>query len=102
MANVVNNLRVNNKEVKKIFFNGKALKELWLKGVLIWKNANPFIFISDISKIDLSQFGEDTIIFEGFAPQYFDGSYSLVENAEAEKPNLVQGQMVVETTEGDD
>lgn len=102
MANVVNNLRVNNQEVKKIFFNGKALKELWFKGVLIWKNANPFIFVSDLSKIDLSQFGEDTMIFTGFAPQTFDGSYSLVEDAEAEKPNLVQGQMVVETTEGDD
>ena len=102
MANVVDNLRVNNKEVKKIFFNGKALKELWLEGVLIWKNANPFVFIARLADLNLEQFSEDTIIFEGFAPQYFDGSYSLVENAEAEKPNLVQGQMVVETTEGDD
>ena len=100
MANVVNNLRINGKEVKKIFFNDKILKEFYCDGVLIWKNANPFIFTNDVKKVDLSTFGEDTIIFEGFGNE-FVGSYNLVENAEAEKPNLTKGQMVVETTEGD-
>lgn len=35
MANVVNNLRINGKEVKKIFFNDKVLKEFYCDGVLI-------------------------------------------------------------------
>lgn len=34
-------------------------------------------------------------------PQIIYGSYNLVEDAEVEKPNLVKGQMVVETTEGE-
>lgn len=109
MANVVDNLRVNNKEVKKIFFNGKALKELWaphqITGALtlIWKNANPFVFITKLSDINLTNYGENTLFFEGFSDKIFDGSYSLVENAEAEKPNLTTGQMVVESAmEGDE
>ena len=107
MANVVNNLRVNGKEVKKIFFNGRPLKELWAPNklkevILIWKNANPFIFTQSIADVNLAEYGENTIIFEGFSPQYFYGSYSIVENAESEKPNLELGQMVVETTEGDE
>lgn len=102
MANVVNNLRVNGKEVKQILFNNKAIKELWLKGILVWKNANPFVFAPSLDAIDLTNYGADTLVFEGFAPQIFYGSYSLVEDAEAEKPNLTLGQMVVETTEGDE
>jgi hypothetical protein len=54
------------------------------------------------------KFGSDTIIFEGFNPtnmegqsQIIYGSYNLVENAEIEKPNLIKGQMVVETTDGE-
>jgi hypothetical protein len=45
--------------------------------------------------------GTDTIIFEGFSENEFTGSYNLVENAEVEKPNLIKGQMVVETTDGE-
>ena len=106
MANIVNNLRINGKEVKKIMIKLRGdssfspIKEFYCDGVLIWKNANPFIFTNDVKKVDLSAFGEDTIIFEGFGNE-FTGSYSIVENAEIEKPNLTKGQMVVETTEGD-
>ena len=35
MANVVNNLRINGKEVKKIFFNDKILKEFYCDDILI-------------------------------------------------------------------
>lgn len=102
MASVVNNLRVDTSEVKKIFFNKFIMKELYFNGVLIWKNANPFVFIKKLANIDLTNFGADTIIFEGFSENEFTGSYNLVENAEEEKPNLIKGQMVVETTEGEE
>ena len=101
MASVVNNLRVDTLEVKKIFFNKFIMKELYFNGVLIWKNANPFVFTQKLANIDLSTFGTDTIIFEGFSENEFTGSYNLVENAEVEKPNLIKGQMVVETTDGE-
>lgn len=107
MANIVNNLKVDNMDVKKIgiklntMSNFDFLKEVYCNGVLIWKNANPFIFTTHVSTIDFSKYGSDTIIFEGFSVNDFYGSYSVVENAEEEKPNLVLGQMVVETTEGD-
>ena len=101
MASVVNNLRVNGKEVKKIYFNDKILKEFYFNGILIWKNANPFIFVKKLIGVDLSAFGENTIIFEGFSENEFTGSYNIVENAEAEKQNLIKGQMVVETTDGE-
>ena len=101
MASVVNNLRVDTSEVKKIFFNKFVMKELYFNGVLIWKNANPFVFTQKLANIDLSTFGTDTIIFEGFSENEFTGSYNLVENAEVEKPNLIKGQMVVETTDGE-
>lgn len=102
MASVVNNLRVDTSEVKKIFFNKFIMKELYFNGVLIWKNANPFVFTQKLANIDLSTFGTDTIIFEGFSENEFTGSYNLVENAEVEKPNLTKGQMVVETTDGEE
>lgn len=102
MASVVNNLRVDTLEVKKIFFNKFIMKELYFNGVLIWKNANPFVFTQKLANIDLSIFGTDTIIFEGFSENEFTGSYNLVENAEVEKPNLIKGQMVVETTDGEE
>lgn len=113
MASVVNNLRVDESEVKKIFFNKTSMKELYFNGILIWKNANPFVFLTDNLtewKNQIQQkFGSNTIIFEGFNPtnlegqaQIIYGSYNLVENAEMEKPNLVKGQMVVETTEGEE
>lgn len=102
MASVVNNLRVDTSEVKKIFFNKFVMKELYFNGVLIWKNANPFVFTKKLANIDLANFGTDTIIFEGFSENEFTGSYNLVESAEEEKPNLIQGQMVVETTEGEE
>ena len=102
MASVVNNLRVDTLEVKKIFFNKFIMKELYFNGVLIWKNANPFVFTQKLANIDLSTFGTDTIIFEGFSENEFTGSYNLVENAEVEKPNLIKGQMVVETTDGEE
>ena len=113
MAGVVNNLRVDGSEVKKIFFNKVSMKELYFNGILIWKNANPFVFLTDGLTEELKnqiqqKFGSDTIIFEGFnptdmegQPQIIYGSYNLVEDAEVEKPNLVKGQMVVETTEGE-
>lgn len=101
MASVVNNLRVDTSEVKKIFFNKFIMKELYFNGVLIWKNANPFVFTQKLANIDLSTLGTDTIIFEGFSDNEFTGSYNLVENAEVEKPNLIKGQMVVETTDGE-
>ena len=102
MASVVNNLRVDTSEVKKIFFNKFIMKELYFNGVLIWKNANPFVFTKKLANIDLSTLGTDTIIFEGFSENEFTGSYNLVENAEVEKPNLTKGQMVVETTVGEE
>jgi sorbitol-specific phosphotransferase system component IIA len=101
MANIVNNLRINNTEVKsiKIKLHGdsswSSLKEFYYNGTLIWKNANPFVFTKKIANINLSDFGHDTIIFEGFGEQEFVGSYNVVENAEEEKTNLVQGQMIV-------
>lgn len=101
MASVVNNLRVDTSEVKKIFFNKFIMKELYFNGVLIWKNANPFVFTQKLANIDLKNFSADTIIFEGFSENEFTGSYNLVENAEAEKPNLIKGQIVVETTDGE-
>jgi hypothetical protein len=102
MASVVNNLRVDTSEVKKIFFNKFIMKELYFNGVLIWKNANPFVFTQKLANIDLKNFSADTIIFEGFSENEFTGSYNLVENAEVEKPNLIKGQMVVETTDGEE
>ena len=59
------------------------------------------MFTQKLANIDLSTFGTDTIIFEGFSENEFTGSYNLVENAEVEKPNLIKGQMVVETTDGE-
>lgn len=102
MASVVNNLRVDTSEVKKIFFNKFIMKELYFNGVLIWKNANPFVFTKKLANIDLANFSADAIIFEGFSENEFTGSYNLVENAEEEKPNLIKGQMVVETTVGEE
>lgn len=115
MANIVNNLRVNSTEVKKILIKLRedvdfsSLKELYFNGILIWKNANPFVFTQKIADIDLKNFGANTIIFEGFNaqdlegnPQIVLGSYSVVENAENEKQNLIKGQMVVETTDGEE
>lgn len=101
MASAVNNLRVNNKEVRKIFFNGKVLKEFYYNNILVWKNANPFIFAASLSDIDTSTLSADTLIFTGFSKETFDGSYTKVENAEEEKSKLVRGQMVVETTDGE-
>lgn len=110
MANIVNNLRINGQEVKGIkiklpsMTEFASLKEFYYNGILVWKNANPFLFTSNIHSIDLKQYGENTIIFEGFSPNFIYGSYNIVENAEAEKINLVKGQMVVEvndTTEGE-
>lgn len=108
MANIIDNLKVgtpeNNKNIKTILIKlhkdseWQKLKEFFFNGVLIWKNANPFIFTKDHQTIDLSAYGVDTIIFEGFSEEEFIGSYSIVDNAEAEKINLVEGQMVVENT----
>lgn len=100
MASAVNNLRINKQEVKKSFFNGIVLKELYFNDVLVWKNANPFIFVNDFETVDLSKLGSDTLIFVNFGNE-FQGSYNMIESLEEE--NLgVKGQMVVlETTEGD-
>ena len=103
MASVVNNLRINtdNGEVKKTLFNDIIIKEIYFNDILVWKNANPFVFTKKLANINLANFGTDTIIFEGFSENEFTGSYNLVENAETEKPNLIKGQMVVETTDGE-
>lgn len=101
MANIVNNLRVNAQEVKKIFYDNKAVKELYFNDILVWKNANPFIFVRNITDGEnFNEFGENTLIFEGFGNSFI-GSYTIVESAEEEKKNLVKGQMVVETTDGE-
>lgn len=97
MASAVNNLRVNNKEVRKIYFNGKILKEFYYNETLVWKNANPFVFATTEKDYEVSELSSDTMIFVGFASNNFNGSYTNVENAEAEKGNLIRGQMVVET-----
>lgn len=110
MANIVNNLRVNNTEVKHIYIkltkdsDWQELKEFFFNNTLIWKNANAFIFVNkltdEIKKDILSQLGEDTLIFVNFGNE-FQGNYNMIESLEEE--NLgVKGQMVVlETTEGD-
>ena len=100
MANTINNLRVNNKEVKKIYFNDVILKEFYYNNLLIWKNANPAIFTNSIFSIDLTALSSDTIIFEGFSVEDFESTYVTTENIETDKPTEV-GQIVVETTEGD-
>jgi hypothetical protein len=110
MAQKVDNLRVNNTEVKHIYIkltkdsDWQELKEFFFNNTLIWKNANAFIFVNkltdEVKKDILSQLGEDTIIFEGFGNE-FTGSYILVQNAEQDKPDKT-GQMAVETTEGDE
>lgn len=101
MASAVNNLRINKKEVRKIFFNGRTLKEFYYNGILVWKNANPFIFAASESDIDFSTLSADTLVFIGFSDVKFDGSYTKVESAEEEKSKLIRGQMVVETTDGE-
>lgn len=100
MANIVNNLRVNKKEVKKIYFNNKVLKEFYYNIPLIWKNANPILFIKSIKSLSLSTLAADTIIFENFSDNEFLSSYISTNNIEIDKPTEV-GQIVVETTEGD-
>ena len=97
MASAVNNLRINNKEVRKIYFNDKILKEFYYNETLVWKNANPFVFAATEKDYEISKLSSDTIIFVGFSKKNFNGSYTNVENAEAEKESLIKGQMVVET-----
>lgn len=96
MPNVINNLRVNNQEVKRILFNNKTLKEFYYNGILVWKNANPFFFTNNIPSTTLAS---DTIIFKGFSNQEFTGSYVIAK--EGEVPTN-RGQIVVfDTIEGD-
>lgn len=104
MANVVNNFFVNGMEVKNIVIRKsgetewKKLKELYYDSFLIWKNANPFIFTTlDPTTMDLSNYGEDTLIFYGFSAADFTGSYTLTENIEDEVGE--RGQMFVENKE---
>ena len=106
MANIVNNLKVNKTDVKGIEIKLRtmqqfdSLKEVYYNGILVWKNANPFIFVKDFETVDLSKLSSDTLIFVNFGNE-FQGSYNMIESLEEE--NLgVKGQMVVlETTEGD-
>ena len=106
MANIVNNLKVNKTDVKGIEIKlhtmqqFDSLKEVYYNGILVWKNANPFIFVKDFETVDLSKLSSDTLIFVNFGNE-FQGSYNMIESLEEE--NLgVKGQMVVlETTEGD-
>lgn len=108
MANIVDNLKVNSTEVKNVYIKLKSqsswsvIKNVYVSKILVWKNANPFTFVKSIKDTDFSTLSADTIIFEGFSDKQFTGSYTIVEDAEAEKDNLIYGQMVVETTEGDD
>lgn len=107
MANIVDNLKVNSTEVKNVYVKLKSqsswsvIKNVYVSKILVWKNANPFTFVKSIKDTDLSTLSADTIIFEGFSDEQFTGSYTIVEDAEAEKDNLIHGQMVVETTDGD-
>lgn len=106
MANIVNNLKVNKTDVKGIEIKLRtmqqfdSLKEVYYNGILVWKNANPFIFVNDFETVDLSKLSSDTLIFVNFGNE-FQGNYNMIESLEEE--NLgVKGQMVVlETTEGD-
>lgn len=106
MANIVDNLKVNKTDVKGIEIKLRtmqqfdSLKEVYYNGILVWKNANPFIFVKDFETVDLSKLSSDTLIFVNFGNE-FQGSYNMIESLEEE--NLgVKGQMVVlETTEGD-
>lgn len=107
MANIVNNLRINGQEVKGVkiklpsMTEFASLKEFYYNGILVWKNANPFLFTSDIHSIDLKQYGENTIIFEGFSPNFIYGSYSISENIVEDSKEMEEGQMIVEiTTDG--
>ena len=101
MANVVNNLRVNNLDVKKSFFNNKQIKEIYFNDILIWKNANPFVFIKSLEDIDLTAYGEDSMFFVNFADEKIEGSYSISENVAEDSKGMEEGQMIVEiTTDG--
>ena len=87
MASAVNNLRINNKEVRKIYFNDKILKEFYYNETRVWKIASPFEFAATEKDYEISKLSSDTIIFVGFSKKNFNGSYTNVENAEAEKGN---------------
>jgi hypothetical protein len=93
---------------KKVFISNdkdnlilNSVKKVYYNNILIWQNSNPFIFVEDINQIDTSTLESDTLIFVGFAPNNFEGTYDVMEN-EQDKPTQ-EGQMVVKnTTEGDD
>ena len=130
MASIASNLKISTikivngvpttelLDVKKVLIklhsdhDYSEIKELFYNGELIWKNSSSFVFVQNLTEEKLqeilSEYGEDTLIFEGFNNgQDFYGEYLSVEpettEEEIEKMNLDEGQLVVkmETTEGE-
>lgn len=103
----VNNLFVKTDSPKKVFISNNktnlklnTIKKVYYNNNLIWQNSNPFIFVKDSSQLDFSTLDSDTLVFVGFAPNTIEGTYDIMEN-EQDKPTQ-EGQMVVQTTEGDE
>jgi hypothetical protein len=86
-------------DVKDLFQN--KVKKVYCNDELIWQNSNPFIFVKNINDIDVTKLDADTLIFEGFGEEEFEGTYDEM-GSPTDIPTA-KGQMVVETTpEGDD
>lgn len=90
-------------ELKEVFYNKNS----------IWKNSSSFVFVQELTEEKLqeilSEYGEDTLIFEGFNEEDFNGEYIVVEDTMDDKEieetmDLEEGQMVVKvkTTEGEE
>lgn len=86
------------KDWQNLFQN--KVKKVYCNDELIWQNSNPFLFVKDIKDLDLTKLDPDTLIFVGFGEQEFEGTYDVMES-ETDIPKE-KGQMVVETTEGDE
>lgn len=80
-------------DVRKVYFNN----------VLIWQSGYPFVFLREdqLEEYLTNNPSEDTMIFVNFTDDMFVGTYNKTKDAEIDKPEEI-GEMVVETTEGDD
>jgi hypothetical protein len=105
MAATVNNLRVNNLEVKNIVFTVKKdgvivksynVKEFQYNTVIVWKSSNLFYFVTSESYDPSTAYDPDTYIFVGFNEgiSNFEGEYKSVETS-AEVDNTTTGTMYV-------